>query len=161
MAEIPNTIVVRNRFGTKLVKGNGLSHIVVLGAGVSTSVGIPVADNLLENIISFGGPRPIDIVLDFLEYNYAKFTRGGTWYPLAEDVLGMLDIAKDYCSIRSNLRGYRWRIGVIDQVRDRFLRSLSGYLWSFQKARINKKHPLRQFVRILIRRQHTLRSTTI
>lgn len=148
MNETQNSILRRRYFGTRLSKGHGLRHVVILGAGVSSSQGIPVAKNLLEEVLKFGGPRPLDIVMEFLEYIYPTFKRGGAWYPLAEDVLGMLDVAENYCGIRGRSRGYRWREGVIKQVRDRFLRSLGTYLWSFQHTEMSQSHPLRRFVRL-------------
>lgn len=149
MVEVQNTIIKRRKFGTRLSKGHGLEHVVIFGAGVSRSCDIPLAKNLLEEIVKFVDPRSIDIVMDFLEYVYPRFKRGEVWCPLAEDVLGMLDIAESYCSIRGRSRGYRWREGAIKQVRDRFLRSLGNYLWSFQQVQMDEYHPLRRFVRLL------------
>jgi len=154
MNKTRNSILTRSNFGTRLIKGHGLRQVVIFGAGVSTSQGIPVAKNLLEEVLKYGGPRPVDIVVEFLQYIYPTFRETGTWYPLAEDVLGMLDVAEDYCRIRGGSRGYRWREGVIEQVRDRFLRSLGAYLWSFQHTKMSADHPLRRFVRLF--NKHTV-----
>lgn len=148
MVEIQSSIIKRSNFGTRLVKGHGLKCVVIFGAGVSVSQGIPVAKNLLEEVLKFGGPRSLDIITEFIEYVYPTFKQGGAWYPLAEDVLGMLDIAESYSAIRGRSRGYRWRTGAIKQVRDRFLRSLGAYLWSFQDKEMSQDHPLRKFVRL-------------
>ncbi|MFC2014786.1 hypothetical protein ACFLUP_02200 [Chloroflexota bacterium] len=146
MSDLHNSIIKRSGYGTRLTKGHGLKDVVVFGAGVSVSQGIPVATNLLREMLNFGGPRSLDIVTEFIEYAYPTFKTKGSRYPLAEDVLGMLDIAESYSTIRGRSRGYRWRAGAIQQVRDRFLRSLGAYLWSFQDKEMDADHPLRRFV---------------
>ena len=55
--EILNSLVERDRFYTKLTKGNRLSRVVVLGAGASVSAGIPMSNTLLMNIIRFNTGR--------------------------------------------------------------------------------------------------------
>ena len=96
MLDLQNSITRRSSYGTRLTKGHGIRSVVIFGAGVSVSQGIPVADNLLKEMLNFGGPRSLDIVMEFIEYAYPAFKTGGAWYPLAEDVLGMLAIAESY-----------------------------------------------------------------
>lgn len=150
MSELQNTIVRRHDFGTRLMKGHGIEKVIILGVGASKSLDIPLAADLLKEMFHWDGAcRPLDILYDFLEFVYPTFRRGvGHWYPLAEDVLGMLVVAQQYNGIRGRSRGYRWRKGLIEQVGDRFLRLLGGYLWSFQNSTMDSDHPLRRFVRM-------------
>lgn len=150
MNELKNTVVKRHTFGTRLMKYHGIEKVIILGAGVSKSMDIPLATDLLKEMFHWDGAcRPLDILYDFLEFAYPTFRRsGGHWYPLAEDVLGMLVVAQQYNGIRGRSRGYRWRKGLLEQVGDRFLRLLGGYLWSFQNSTMDSYHPLRRFVRM-------------
>ena len=53
MTEIKNSIIRRSNFGTRLTKGHRLKSVVIFGAGVSVSQGIPAAKNLLEEVLKF------------------------------------------------------------------------------------------------------------
>lgn len=92
--------------------------------------------------------KKLDIIFDFLEDFYPTFDQNGTWYPLAEDVLGMLETAGAYIQLRSRGRGFRWRPGRVEAFRTRFIRLLTEYLWSFQDdLNTDSLSKLRDFVR--------------
>jgi hypothetical protein len=121
---------------TSFPKNHELRKVIVLGAGVSKAFGLPLADELLDSMISWHEKQSIkdklNIIFDFLEDFYPTFDRKEKWYPLAEDVLGMLETADAYIQLRSRGRGFRWRPGRVEAFRTRFIRLLTEYLWSFQ-----------------------------
>ena len=96
-----------------------------------------------------GKTSDLERIFEFLEYFYPAFRRNHTKFPLAEDVLAMMEVALEYNKIRSSIsRGNRWRDGEIQNRKSTFLRLLCEYLWSFQESiRLTKFLPFQKFVR--------------
>ena len=138
---------------TSFPKGHRPTEVVIIGAGLSKTFGLPLANELLEFMVTWHRRRPtankLDFIFDFIEDFYPTFDRGRKWFPQAEDVLGMLDVAETYIKLRSRGRGYPWRPGKVQDVRSRFIRMLGEYLWSFQELTKSGGylHSLRKFVR--------------
>jgi hypothetical protein len=61
----------------------------------------------------------------------------------------MLDTAEQHNEIRGGSRGYKWRSGEINLIRNHFLKLIGLYLWSFQDTflKLGKNNYLRIFVR--------------
>lgn len=151
--EVQSTFVRRQLGARSLRPKHGLRKVVVLGAGVSRPFGLPLANALLGDMIQWhqlrGHIAPLERVFDFLEYFYPAFRRDGSWFPPAEDVLAMMEVALEYCKIRSpSSRGNPWREEEVKSRRSSLLRLLCEYLWSFQET-INFRDfsIFRQFVR--------------
>jgi len=149
---ISNTILHHPLAG-RLQKGHGLRKVVVFGAGVSKGLGVPLAMELLREVITWSEKSGIAHysahLLRFLEEFYPRFDRSKDRFPLVEDVLGMLDTAEQYNEIRGRSPGYKWRSGEINTIRNHFLKLIGLYLWSFQDTfiKLSKNNYLRIFVR--------------
>lgn len=132
---------------------HGLRKVVVLGAGVSKPFGLPLANNLLEEMVAWqirrGKAAALTRLYEFLEYFYPSFRRNRPHFPPAEDVLAMMDVALDYYNIRkSGTPGNPWRSDEVTSRRTLFLKMMSEYLWSFQDSiSLDDFLPFRQFVR--------------
>lgn len=133
-----NTLLALPIATSRLTKNHGLRRVVVLGAGVSRTFGLPLASQLFPQMVDWihqrGEEHRLSPVFQFLEFFYPRFAKSSGWFPPAEDVLGMLDAALLYNALRSGNVGYRWRSGPIEAFRIRFARLLGEYLWSFQKS---------------------------
>ena len=149
---VHNTILCQPLTG-RLQKDHGLRQVVVFGAGVSKGLGVPLAKELLEEMVTWSEKSGIADysahLLRFLEEFYPRFDRYSGSFPLVEDVLGMLDTAEQYNEIRGRSRGYKWRSGEINLIRNHFLKLIGLYLWSFQDTflKLGKENYLRIFVR--------------
>lgn len=153
LSEIESTLVCKPLAARSLPHSHGLRKVVVLGAGVSKSFGLPLADGLLKEMIEWqksrGKESALARIFEFLEYFYPSFRRGRSWFPPAEDVLAMMEVALEYCTIRSSTsRGNPWREDEVMSRRSTFLRLLCEYLWSFQTGiRLGEFSLFRDFVR--------------
>ena len=153
LSQIKSTLLRTSLAARSLPRKHGLRKVVVLGAGVSKSFGLPLANDLLKDMIEWQKPRGKDSELvrlfDFLEYFYPAFRRSRAWFPPAEDVLAMMEVALEYSKIRSlTSRGNPWREDEVKNRRSTFLRLLCEYLWSFQGSiRLDEFSLFREFVR--------------
>jgi hypothetical protein len=149
---VSNTILCQSLAG-RLQKGHGLRQVVIFGAGVPKGLGVPLAKELLGEVITWSEKSGIADysahLLRFLEEFYPRFDRYSGRFPLVEDVLGMLDTAEQYNAIRGGSRGYKWRSEEINTIRNHFLKLIGLYLWSFQGTflKLGKDNYLRTFVR--------------
>jgi len=149
---VPNTILYQPLAG-RLQKDHGLRQVVVFGAGVSKGLGVPLAKELLGEMVTWSEKSGITDysahLLRFLEEFYPRFDRYSGRFPLVEDVLGMLATAEQYNEIRGGSPGYKWRSGEINTIRNHFLKLIGLYLWSFQDTflKLGKDNYLRMFVR--------------
>jgi hypothetical protein len=152
---ITNTHSLHSKSASCFIKGGTPKETIVIGAGLSRAFGLPLATELLPQMMRWchanGKSASLQPINRFLTFFYPGYTGTGTYYPLAEDVLGMLDTAEDYQAIRSDSIGYKWRGDSISQIRVRFTKLLAQYLWSFQselnKSGFSTLEPLRRFVR--------------
>lgn len=147
-----STLATPLRYSTRIPKGHPARKVVVFGAGISASAGIPLANELLRALVAWheaksGGSR-LNKLYEFLDFFYPRFDRTKSIYPPFEDVLGMMDTAEAYSHIRTSGRGYKWRAQTIGELRSRLIRLMGEYLWSFQAPRVvTKLSALRAFVR--------------
>lgn len=154
LSQISNTLLRRQLGARSLVTKHGIRKVVVLGAGISKAFGLPLANDLLKDMIEWQRSRGKDTelarIFDFLEYFYPAFRRNRAWFPSAEDVLAMMEVALEYNKIRSpTSRGNPWRGDEVTNRRSTLLRLLCEYLWSFQESiRLSEFSLFRDFVRI-------------
>jgi hypothetical protein len=154
LSQIQSTLLRKPLAARSLPPKHGLRKVVVLGAGVSRSFGLPLANDLLKDMIEWQKPRGKDkqlaLIFDFLEYFYPAFRRNRAWFPPAEDVLAMMEVALEYGKIRSpTSRGNPWREDEVLKRRSTFLRLLCEYLWSFQeRIRLSDFARFQEFVRL-------------
>jgi hypothetical protein len=138
--------------GTRFAKGHSPRHVFVFGAGLSMPAGPPSAFHLLKRatLWNLGARKPLNtnLVDSFCDYFYPSLIRAKGQFPDAEDMLGLMEAAKDYDSIRGRGRGYRWRKGYLLDARTQLVRLLSEFLWSFQNENTFRKI---QFIRNLVR----------
>ena len=133
----PTSTLVEKGIGQDLIRGRGKRpKLFVLGAGVSREFGIPLANDILDNVIewhqSSGNGRSCRLLLQFVDtFYHDAVTRNGK-LPPAEDVLTFLDSAGEYSHLRSGGVGYRWRTQLVSEIRRSFSIMLAEYLWNFQ-----------------------------
>ena len=115
----------------------------MLGAGVSHTAGLPLAQVLLGVVAekSLTDAERSELLL-FLEYLMPTFSTDDLNYPDVEEFLTLLDVAESYSrSAPGKLEFPRRRLSKLRRI---FLNRLSEYLWSGHKN-LAKDHPLRLF----------------
>jgi len=129
--------------GTRFTKGSSPKNVFVFGAGLSVPATLPPANALLKRAIvwklSSAPTVNINLIEAFCDYFYPGLQRPRGEYPDVEDMLGMMEAAQDYDSVRGRGRGYRWRAGYIADARKQLTRLIGEFLWSFQRDEIFKK----------------------
>jgi hypothetical protein len=132
-----NTILYQPLTG-RLQKDHGLRQVVIFGAGASKGLGVPLARELLREIVVWSKSSTtadyLAHLFKFLEEFYPGFDPTGDSFPLVEGVLGMLDTAEQYNEIRGKSPGYKWRSGEVNTIKNHFLKLIGLYLWSFQNT---------------------------
>lgn len=130
------THLITDKMRTRLKKGHPKPNIVVLGAGFSKSFGVPLANELLKEVVdnygtSFGSIRYIN---EFINDFYPDIEVGKE-YPDIEDFLAMTETAAAYSSIRNSSNpGYYWRLSKITELMKTLNKVLGDYLWEFQRS---------------------------
>lgn len=142
--------------GTRFAKGHSPKHVFVFGAGLSIPAGVPPAAYLLKRAIlwNLATRKPINtnLIDSFCDYFYPNLNKAKDEFPDAEDMLGLMDAAQEYDSIRGSGRGYKWRTGYLLDARRQLARLIAEFLWSFQKTDTIKEI---QFIRNIVRNHPT------
>lgn len=108
-------------------------RVVILGAGVSASCGIPLAKDILrESMIRLGSvdASAAKEVHSLLHYLYPDFEKAYRNYPNIEDFLNLIEMAQTFNSqefIESDL----WPYPKISTVKDTVLRAVAECIWGF------------------------------
>ena len=114
--------------------------------------GTPSAAHLLKRAVLWNldarNPIKTTLVDSFCDYFYPSLTRAKAEFPDAEDMLGLMDAAQEYDTIRGRGRGYKWRTGYLSDARRQLVRLIGEFLWSFQNEETFKKI---QFIRNIVR----------
>jgi hypothetical protein len=121
--------------------------VIIIGAGVSASSGIPVAKDLLKNAIVMQGEHTHESkeVLRALEYLYPDFDPQYKSFPNIEDFLNLLEMARVFNSedyVESSL----WPKERVARVRDIVLSVISDYIWSFSIRPEGPSQSLRDYL---------------
>lgn len=138
--------------GTRFRKGYSPKNVFVFGAGLSIPAGLPAAASLLKRAFNwkeeFALTLNTTLIEDLCDYFYPGLQRSMDQYPDAEDLLGMMESARAYDSVRGRGRGYRWRSGYISDAQRQLSRLLGEFLWSFQRNEmIDRISHIRNIVR--------------
>jgi len=149
---LKNTHVLHNHNATCYRKGSTPLETIVIGAGLSKAFGLPLAADLLPQMLGWhinrGNGHKVEPIIEFLKFFYPAFVDIAGWCPSAEDVMGMFDSAEEYSNLRAGAPGFRWREGKMAQLRMRFNSLMGQYLWAFQACMNDDTlAPLRKFVR--------------
>jgi hypothetical protein len=116
-----------------MAKDSKRLRVVILGAGVSASCGIPLAKDILrESMIRLGGvdASAAKEVHSLLNYLYPDFEKAYRNYPNIEDFLNLIEMAQTFNSqefIESDL----WPYPKISTVKDTVLRAVAECIWAF------------------------------
>jgi hypothetical protein len=111
------------------------THVFVLGAGVSASCGIPVAQNILQKAMDrlADHDRPAwDKIHRLLDYLYPSFRVALRNYPNIEDFMNLIEMAQQFNSeeyIQSSL----WPAGELKNVQRNVLQTVTDYIWAQMK----------------------------
>lgn len=117
-----------------------MGRVFVLGAGVSSSAGLPLAHELLGTVAERTLKPPQRAELDnFLEYLMPTFQKDLANYPDVEQFLTLLDVAESYAQFTR--RGLAFPRRRLSKLRRTFLRGLARYLWRGHKA-VTTDHPI-------------------
>ena len=126
--------------GTRFGKGLNPENVYVFGASLSIPAALPPANALLKRAVNWKSSDPstfkINMIEAFCDYFYPGLKRSKDEYPEVEDMLGMMEAAQEYDSVRAKLRGYRWRSGYIADARKQLTRLIGEFLWSFQREEV-------------------------
>lgn len=135
--------------GTKDRKRNRLrGRVFVLGAGVSASCGIAVANRILHEAmigLCHRDSSKADRVHDLLLYLYPDFDAQMRNYPNIEDFLNLLEMAKRFNTeefIKSNL----WSEEDLEEVEAITLEAVTDYIWGLMRDS-DGQHRIHDFVR--------------
>jgi hypothetical protein len=108
-------------------------RVIILGAGVSASSGIPVAKDLLRESMIFWASKNKGAAKEihaFLGYLYPDFEMAYRNYPNIEDFLNLIEMAEAFNSegfIESNL----WPPTRIAAVKKAVLEAVTEFIWGF------------------------------
>lgn len=128
----------------------------VLGAGVSASCGIPVAQNILRAAVDRLENSDIaarDKIHKLLDYLYPSFSTALRNYPNIEDFMNLLEMAQQVNSedfIKSSI----WPVEDLKEVEAGVLQSVTDYLWAQMKH--CDLDPLKKFVSHVLRPRDTI-----
>lgn len=128
-----------------------MTRVFVLGAGVSSSAGLPLAHELLATVAERTLKPPERAELDeFLEYLMPTFQKDLENYPDVEEFLTLLDVARSHAQFtRTGLAFPRRKLS---KLKNTFLRGLAKYLWGAHKTVTDTHdHPIALLARSLKR----------
>jgi hypothetical protein len=132
------------------------SRVFVLGAGVSASCGIPVAQRLLSAAMDYlqdeDGPRR-DRIHKLLDYLYPGFSISMRNYPNIEDFLNLIEMAQQF-NTEDFIESSLWRAGDLKEIHAMVLQAVTDYLWAAMKH--CNLEPLKQFVTRILRKGDTI-----
>jgi len=131
-----NSSVVQNDLPTNLKRGHRKADVVILGAGFSKSFGVPLANELLKELVSrYAKSFPSIKYVDAFVKDFYPNLVAGHEYPDIEDFLAMTETAVAYSQIRNTTnRGYYWRPKIIADLMSTVNKCLGDYLWNYQKT---------------------------
>jgi len=111
-----------------------------LGAGVSQSAGLPLAQALLAAVAEETLKAPERAELDeFLEYLMPRFHKDLANYPDVEEFLSLLEVAESYAQF--SRAGLAFRRRRLSKLRRTFLAGLAAYLWRGHES-LTPDHPI-------------------
>jgi hypothetical protein len=107
------------------------SRVFIVGAGVSASCGLPVAQNLLQKAMDLLAHHDVptwDRIHKLLEYLYPSFNPTLRNYPNIEDFMNLIEMALEFNNeefIASSL----WPEAELKKVKRKVLQTVTDYFW--------------------------------
>jgi hypothetical protein len=132
------------------------SRVFVLGAGVSASCGIPVAQSILraamDRLEDNDGPAR-DRIHKLLDYLYPSFSSALRNYPNIEDFMNLLEMAQQVNS-KDFIESSIWPAEDLREIEAGVLQAVTDYLWAKMKS--CDLQPLKQFAKYILREGDTI-----
>src|SRR5215472_2392956 len=132
-------------------------RVFIIGAGVSASCGIAVANQILREAVmkmESSDSAKTDRMHKLLQYLYPNFDIRLRNYPNIEDFLNLLEMAKKFNSeefITSNV----WSKPKLEEVKLLTLKAVTDYIWE-RMADSGKQRVVYEFVRQNLREGDTI-----
>jgi hypothetical protein len=148
---------VQKRLRHKESSARPRGRVFVIGAGVSASCGIAVANQILREAVmrtEDTDSAKTDRIHDLLRYLYPNFEERLRNYPNIEDFLNLLEMAKRFNSeefITSSL----WSVPRLDEVKKHTLQAVTDYLWD-RMVEKRKQQNIGEFVKENLREGDTI-----
>jgi hypothetical protein len=122
-------------------------RVFILGAGVSASSGIAIADRILREAmlkLVHADYSRADRVHRLLGYLYPNFDEQMRNYPNIEDFLNLLEMAKRF-NTEEFIASEMWSKKKLEEVEAITLRAVTDYIWSLMGKKEKQRH-IRDFV---------------
>jgi hypothetical protein len=127
-----------------------LQRVFILGAGVSASCGIPVAQNILraamDRLESHDGPVR-DRIHKLLDYLYPSFSIALRNYPNIEDFMNLVEMAQQVNS-KDFIESSMWPAKDLAKVAASVLQAVTDFLWGQMKD--CNLDPLKKFAKYVL-----------
>ena len=101
-------------------------RLFILGAGASKACGLPLANELLREVITKDFLKHRDRLLEFLEYLYSRFRSQWANFPNIEEFLSLIDVTLRFNEIVK--KNHKFKNAEIEQLRDDVLVGISKML---------------------------------
>lgn len=138
----------------------GIRHrgrVFIIGAGVSASCGIAVANQILrESVMKLEQVHSsqADRIHKLLRYLYPNFERGLRNYPNVEDFLNLLEMARRF-NTEEFIASRLWSKPTLDEVKTLTLKAITDYIWDLMADK-KKQQLLHDFTRTQLRKGDTI-----
>jgi hypothetical protein len=132
-------------------------RVFIIGAGVSASCGIAVANRILREAIlrmERTDSTWADRIHNLLGYLYPNFEHSLRNYPNIEDFLNLLEMAKRF-NTEEFIASTRWSEPELDQVKAITLKAVTDYIWDLMGDR-HKQRLISDFVGENLRKGDTI-----
>jgi hypothetical protein len=132
------------------------ARVFIIGAGVSASCGLPVAQNVLQKAMDMLARHNVpnwDQIHKLLEYLYPSFSVSLRNYPNIEDFMNLIEMALAFNNedfIASSL----WPEGDLKRVKRMVLQTVTDYFWDQMSS--CQIEPIRKFVGTCLRKGDTI-----
>lgn len=142
---------------TRETKDSSRGRVFIIGAGVSASCGIAVANQILREAVMRMESRDsakTDRIHKLLQYLYPNFDESIRNYPNIEDFLNLLEMAKKFNS-EEFIASSAWSKPKLEEVKRFTLQAVTDYIWD-RMADAGKQRVVHEFVRQNLREGDTI-----
>ena len=138
-------------------KSGSRGRVFIIGAGVSASCGIAVANQILRDSVvrmQSSDAAKTDRIHKLLRYLYPNFDERLRNYPNIEDFLHLLEMAKKFNS-EEFIASTAWSRPKLDEVKRFTLRAVTDYIWD-RMADAGQQRIVYEFARENLREGDTI-----
>jgi hypothetical protein len=142
---------------TRETKDSSRGRVFIIGAGVSASCGIAVANQILREAVmrmESSDSVKTDRIHKLLQYLYPNFDKRIRNYPNIEDFLNLLEMARKFNS-EEFIASSAWSRPKLEEVKRFTLRAVTDYIWD-RMADAGKQRVVHEFVRQNLREGDTI-----